>query len=104
MCLSTRKQFKSCGVYASCVCQQGRSLKVTLSMHRVCQSGRNLKVVVSMHPVFINKGAVLKMWGLCIMRSSTRKEFKSCGLYASCCYQQRSGLKVVVSMHHVFVN
>ena len=42
MCLSTRKQFKSCGVNALCVCQQESSLKV----------------VVPMHHVFINRKAV----------------------------------------------
>ena len=41
---------------------------------------------------------------LCIMRLSTKKEFKSYGFYASCVCQQGSSLKVVVSMHHAFVN
>ena len=88
MFLSTGKQSKSCGVNASCVCQQESCLKV----------------VVSVHHVFVNKKAVYKLWCQCIMCLSTRKQFKSCGANASCFYQQESSLKVVVSMHHVFVN
>ena len=56
--LSTRKEFKSFGLYASCVYQEGSSLKIVVSASCVCQLGRNLKVVVSMHHVFINKEAV----------------------------------------------
>ena len=35
MCLLTRKLFTSCGVDASCVCQQESSLKVVMSTHYV---------------------------------------------------------------------
>ena len=56
-CLSLRKQFKSCGIYTSCVCQLGRSLKVAVSMHRVFVN-KEAAIVVSMHQVVINKEAV----------------------------------------------
>ena len=52
-CLSTRKQFKNCGVDASCFCQQKSCLKV--SMHRVCQLESNLKVAVLLNHVFVRK-------------------------------------------------
>ena len=52
-----RKQFKSCGIYTSCVCQLGRSLKVAVSMHRVFVN-KEAAIVVSMHQVVINKEAV----------------------------------------------
>ena len=88
MCLKTGKLFKSCGVNASCVCQQESSFKV----------------VVSMHHVFVNKKAVSKLWYQCIMCLSTKKLFTSCGVNALCVCQQESSLKVVVPMHHVFIN
>ena len=88
MHLSTRKQFKSCSVYASSVCQQESSSKV----------------VVSMYQVFDSKEAVYKLWFLCIMCLSLRKQFKSCGIYTSCVCQLGRSLKVAVSMHRVFVN
>ena len=54
MSLSTRKQFKNCGVNASCFRQGESSLKVAVSMHHVFV---NKKVVekVSMHYVFVKK-------------------------------------------------
>ena len=74
MCLSTRKQFTSFGVYALSICHQGSSLKVVVSARCVCQQGNlrgwgvnascvceqgsSFKVVVSMHHVFINVEAV----------------------------------------------
>ena len=57
MRLSTRKKFKSCGVYASCVCHLGRSLKVAVSMHRVFVN-KEAANVVSLRQVVINKEAV----------------------------------------------
>ena len=52
MCSTTGKLFKSCGVNASCVCQQESSSKVVVSMHHVfCQQESCLQVVVSMHRV-----------------------------------------------------
>ena len=57
MCLSLRQQFKSCGIYTSCVCQLGRSLKVAVSMHRVFVN-KEAAIVVSIHQVVINKEAV----------------------------------------------
>ena len=60
MSLAARKNFKSCGVNALCVCQQESSLKV----------------VVSMHHVFVNKKAVYKLWYQCLICLSTRKLFK----------------------------
>ena len=87
MRLSTRKQFKSCSVYASSVCQQESSSKV----------------VVSMYQAFDSKEAVYKLWFLCIMCLSLRKQFKSCGIYTSCVCQLGRSLKVAVSMHHAFV-
>ena len=57
-----------------------------------------------MHYVFDNKKAVYKLWYQCIICLSTRKLFKSCGVNASCVFQQESCLQVVVSMHHMFVN
>ena len=68
MCLLTRKQFKSCGVDASCVCYKG-----SIS-----------KVAVSMHHVFVKKEAVQKLWCRCIMCLSTSWQFKGCGGIASC--------------------
>ena len=98
MCFSTRKQCKSCGAYASCVCQRARSLKVALSMHRVFQLGRHLKVAVSMHHVFINKKGVKNVWFLCIICLSTKKQLKSCGVYAPSFYQHGSGVIVAMFM------
>ena len=43
-----------------------------------------------MHHVFVKKNWL--------------EQFKSCGVDASCFYQQESSLKVAVSMHHVFPN
>ena len=77
MCLSTRKQFKSCGANASCFYQQESSLKV----------------VVSMHHVFVNKKAVKKLWCHSMTCLSTRKQFKSCGLNASWVCQQENSFK-----------
>ena len=105
--LSTKKWFKICGAYASCVFQQGSSLKV----------------VVPMHHVFVNKEAVKKLGCLCIMRLPTSKEFKSrafyascfstrkhkhrnfssCGVYASSCYQQGSGVIVAMFMYNLII-
>ena len=81
MYFSTRKQCKSCGAYASCVCQRARSLKVALSMHRFFQLGRNLKVAVSMHHMFVNKEAVEKLRCLCIKLLSTWKRCNRCNVY-----------------------
>ena len=86
--MSTRKEFKSCGVNTSCVCQQESCLQV----------------VVSMPHMFVNEKAVYKLWYQCIMCLKTGKLFKSCGVNASCVCQQESSFTVVVSMHHVFVN
>ena len=86
--LTTRKQFNNCGFYASCVCQQGSSLKVAMSMHHV----------------FANKEAIQKLWYQYIIPTTTKKQFKSCGFYASCICQQGCNLKVVVSMHNVAIN
>ena len=86
MCLSTRKQFRSCGVNAS----------------RVRQQGSSLRVEVSMHHAFVDKEAVWELWCQCIMCSLTRKQLKSFDAIASCVRRQGSSLRVVVSMHHVF--
>ena len=43
-----------------------------------------------MHHVFVNKEIVLKLWCQCILCLSTWKQFKSCGVYASCVYLQES--------------
>ena len=78
--------YLSCGINASCVCQQESCLQVVVSMHRVCQQESCLQVVVSVHHVFVNKKAVYKLWCQCIMCLSTRKQFKSCGVNACYCY------------------
>ena len=57
-----------------------------------------------MHHVFINEEPGQKLRCQCIMSLSTRKQFKICGVNASCLYQHGSSLKVAVSVHHVFVN
>ena len=75
-------------VNVSCVCQQESSLKVAMWMHHVCQQESSLKVVVSMHHVLINKKAVEKLWCQCNMSLSTRKQFKSCDVNASCLCQK----------------
>ena len=103
MCLSLRKQYKSCVVNASCVCRRGSSLGVMVqcithssarkqfkswSVNASCVrwQGSSLRVVVSMHHVFVNKEAVKEFWCHCIMCSSTREQFKSCGVDASCVF------------------
>ena len=55
----------------------------------------SLKFLVSKHHVFVNKKAVQKLWCQCIMFSSRRKQFKSCGVNASCICQQKSCWKGV---------
>ena len=74
MCLSTGKQFKSCGVNVSCFRPQFDSLKVVVSMYHVFSTGKylkscgvnascfcyqesSLKVMVSMHHVFYDREA-----------------------------------------------
>ena len=88
MILATRKQFKSCGVNASCVLQQGSILKA----------------LVSMHHMFGNKEAFLKLCCRCIMFLATRKQFKSCGVNALSVGRQGNSSRILVSMHHVFVD
>ena len=66
------------GVNASCVCQEGRCLEV----------------VVFIHHVLLNKEAVKKLCGLCRICSSNRKQFKSCGVNASCSSQQEAVKKL----------
>ena len=57
-----------------------------------------------MHHVFANKEAIQKLWYQYIIPTTTKKQFKSCGFYASCICQQGCNLKVVVSMHNVAIN
>ena len=45
---------------------------------------KQLKVVVSMHHVFVKKEAFQKLQCQCIMCLLKRKQFKSCGVDASC--------------------
>ena len=54
--------------------------------------------------MFVKKEAVQKLWCRCIMCLLKRKQFKSCGVDASCVCRQAGSLRVVVALHHVFVN
>ena len=71
-----------------------------------------------MHQVFVNKKAVQKLWCQCIRPLIARKQFISCGFYASCVcqqrssycgvyassrYQQGSGVIVAMFMHHLIM-
>ena len=60
--------------------------------------------MVSMHHVFVTKEAFQKLQCRCIMCLLKRKQFKSCGVDASCVCRQAGSLRVVVALHHVFVN
>ena len=86
MCLLTRKQFKSCGVDASCVCYKGSISKVAVSMHHVFVKKEAVQKLWCRCIVFVDKQAVYKLCTCCqcIMCSLTRKQFKSCGVNASC--------------------
>ena len=74
ICLSTRKQFKTCGVCIMYLSTRGQ-LQVVVSAWRVCQQEDSLQVV----------------------------QFKRCGVNASCVCQQGSSLQVLVFMHYPFV-
>ena len=52
-----------------------------------------------MHRALLSKEAVKNLQCLCIMWLSTRKQFKSCVVKASCVNQQGNSLKFVLSMH-----
>ena len=116
MCLSNRKQFKSCGVNASCSSQQEAVKKLRcrcimfFSSRKQLKScgvfasfgyhqGSSFKVALSMHRALFSKEAVKNLRCLCIMWLSTRKQFKSCVVKASCVNQQGNSLKFVLSMH-----
>ena len=60
MCLSTGKQFKSCGVNASCFRPQGSSLKVVVSMHHVFSTGKYLKSYGVNASCVLRQGSILK--------------------------------------------
>lgn len=116
ICSSNRKQFKSCGVNASCSSQQEAVKKLRcrcimfFSSRKQLKScgvfasfgyhqGSNFKVALSMHRALLSKEAVKNLRCLCIMWLSTRKQFKSCVVKASCVNPQGNSSKFVLSMH-----
>ena len=58
MFFSTRKELKSCGVYASSVYKQGSSFKNCGVCIKRLSTRKEFKFLVSMHHVFIKKEAV----------------------------------------------
>ena len=59
MRLSTRKKFKSCGFYASCVCQQRSSYCGVYASSRY-QQGSGIIVAMFMHHLIMKEEAVFK--------------------------------------------
>ena len=59
MRLSSRKKFKSCGFYASCVCQQRSSYCGVYASSRY-QQGSGVIVAMFMHHLIMKEEAVFK--------------------------------------------
>ena len=83
---STRKQFKSCSVNASCLCRQ-----------KSCLNGINASCL-STRKQFKSCGVNAS----CVFQQEL-KQFKSGSVDVLCVCQQGSSLRVAVSVHHVFI-
>ena len=69
----------------------------------VNHKGGSNKVAVCIYHVSIIKEEVKKLPSVYIMRQSTRKKLKSCGVYISCVNHKGGSYKVVVCVYHASI-
>ena len=104
ICSSNRKQFKSCGVNASCSSQQEAVKKLRCRCIMFFSSRKQLKSCGVFASFGYHQGSNFKVAFQCIVLFSVRKQLKICGVCASCGYRQGSSLKVALLRHHVLIH